>query len=106
MALKVLGQAAPAATTLVDIYTVPAQTEVVSSTVSVCNRSGGEVRFRIAIRPGGAALENKHYVAYGSPVAGNDTTFITVGFTLAASDVISVYAENDQLSFSVFGNEA
>lgn len=105
MALKVLGQAAPAAATLTNLYTVPTLAETVVSTISVANRSQGEVYFRIAIRSGGAALENKQYIAYDAPVAGRDSTFLTVGLSLAAGDVISVYAGNDQLSFNAFGSE-
>lgn len=105
MAKKVLGQAAPAATTLTTLYTVPLGFETVVSTIAVANRSLGEVYFRVAIRPGGEAIANKHYVAYETPVAGRDSTYITVGFTLAAGDVISVYSSNDQLSFSAFGSE-
>jgi hypothetical protein len=77
----------------------------VVSTISVANRSSGEVAFRIAIRPAGETLANKHYIAYDAKVAGNDTTFITVGATLGATDVITVYASTVDLSFNAFGSE-
>jgi hypothetical protein len=32
-------------------------------------------------------------------------TFITIGVTLAATDVITVYASSANLSFSAFGSE-
>jgi hypothetical protein len=102
---KVLGQSAPSATTDTTIYTVPAGTQTIISTISVCNRSQGEVLFRIAVRPNGASLANEHYIAYDSKVAGSDSTFITVGVTADAGDVISVYAGSANLSFSVFGSE-
>ena len=106
MALKVLGQSAPAATTLTDIYTVPALAETVVSTIAICNRSQGEVKMRIAVRPAGETIANKHYIAYDAPITGQDSTYVTIGATLAEGDVISVYSENTSLSFSVFGNEA
>ncbi len=102
---KVLGQAAPSATTATTLYTVPAGTQTVVSTISVTNRTGGELLFRIAIRPAGEALANKHYIAYDAKVTGNDTTFITVGATLGATDVITVYASSADMSFSAFGSE-
>lgn len=102
---KVLGQVNPSATTATTLYTAPASTQVVVSTISVCNLTQGELSFRIAIRPGGAALATQHYIAYDSKVAGNDSTFITVGATLAATDVITVYASSGNLSFSAFGSE-
>lgn len=102
---KVLGQSAPAATTNTDLYTVPAGTQVISSTIAVANRSQGEVKFRIAVRVAGETLSDKQYIAYNTPVAGQDSTFITVGITLSSADVVTVYAENDQLSFNMFGSE-
>lgn len=102
---KVLGQVNPSATTATTLYTAPASTQVVVSTISVCNQTQGELSFRIAIRPGGATLAAQHYIAYDSKVAGNDSTFITVGATLGATDVITVYASSANLSFSAFGSE-
>lgn len=102
---KVLGQSAPAATTLTTLYTVPAATSVVVSTINVCNRGSTQTTFRIAVRPAGAAVANEHYQYYDCPIEGNDTIAITAGWTLATTDVISVYAGNTSLSFSVYGTE-
>jgi hypothetical protein len=102
---KVLGQVNPSATTATTLYTVPSATQAVVSTISVCNQTGSESTFRIAIRPAGETLAAKHYIAYDAKVAGNDTTFITVGPTLGATDVITVYAGIASLSFNVFGSE-
>jgi hypothetical protein len=102
---KVLGQSAPSATTNTTLYTVPSSTQTVVSTIAVCNRTGGELAFRIAIRPAGASLTAAHYIAYDAKVAGNDSTFITVGATLGATDIITVYAASADLSFSAFGSE-
>ena len=102
---KVLGQVAPAAATATTLYTVPAGTQTIVSTISVCNLTSGELGFRIAIRPNGAALANQHYIAYDSKVAGNDTTFITVGATLGAGDVITVYESAADIVFNAFGSE-
>lgn len=102
---KVLGQVNPSATTATTLYTAPASTQVIVSTISVCNLTAGELSFRIAIRPGGEALATKHYIAYDAKVAGQDSTFITVGATLSATDVITVYASSADVSFSAFGSE-
>ena len=102
---KVLGQAAPSATTATTLYTVPSSTQAVVSTIAVCNRAGTAGTFRIAIRPNGATLANEHYIAYGSTVAANDSTFITIGVTLGDTDVITVYASSADQTFSAFGSE-
>lgn len=105
LAYKVLGQSAPAATTNTTLYTVPASTQTVVSTIIVCNRSSVQRTFRIAVRPAGAAISNQHYISYDSPVLSNDIVAITIGATLAATDVITVYASTNELSFTAFGSE-
>lgn len=102
---KVLGQVAPSATTATTLDTVPSATQCVVSTIAVCNRAATAATYRIAIRPGGATLANEHYIAYDSTVAANDSTMLTIGITLGAADVITVYASTANLSFSAFGSE-
>jgi glucose-6-phosphate dehydrogenase assembly protein OpcA len=102
---KVLGQSAPAATTNTNLYTVPAATSAVVSTIVVANRVGTSATYRIAIRPAGATIANQHYIAYDVAVGGADSTTLTLGITLAATDVITVYASTANTSFSVFGSE-
>lgn len=103
--IKVLGQNAPIATTLTTLYTVPGATSTVASSIVVCNRSAVATSFRIAIRPGGAAISNEHYLYYDVAIAGNDTFIATIGITLAATDVVSVYNTLATLSFTLFGQE-
>ena len=102
---KVLGQSAPSATTATTLYTVPASTQTVVSTIAVANRGGSSATFRVAIRPDGAALATSHYIAYDSAVTANNSTFITIGVTLGDTDVITVYASTADLTFSAFGSE-
>lgn len=102
---KVLGQVNPSATTATTLYTVPSSTQTVISTISVCNQASTAATFRIAIRPNGATLSAEHYIVYGATVPASDSTFITAGFTVDASDVITVYASSANLSFNAYGSE-
>lgn len=102
---KVLGQSAPSATTATDLYTVPSATATVVSTINVCNRAAAVDTFRIAVRPGGASLATSHYLAYDTLIPANDSIAITVGVSLAATDVVTVYAGSANLTFSAFGAE-
>lgn len=104
-AYKVLGQSAPSATTLTTLYTVPSATEAVISTVVVCNRSASNRTFRIAVRPNGATVANEHYLAFDVTVGASDSTTLTLGITMDAGDVLSVYGSTTDLSFSAFGSE-
>lgn len=103
--LKVLGQQNPSASSLENVYTVGASTSAIISTIVVCNRSSVETSFRIAIRPSGAMIDNKHYLYYDVAIPGNDTFAATMGITLATTDVVSVYATLATLSFTLFGQE-
>jgi hypothetical protein len=102
---KVLGQSAPSATTDTNLYTVPAATSAVVSTIVVANRVTSTATYRIAIRPGGATLANQHYIAFDITVGASDSTTLTLGITLAATDVITVFGSTANLTFSVFGSE-
>ena len=102
---KTLGQSNPSATTPTTLYTVPSSTKAVVSTITVCNQAASAATFRIAVRPAGETLEAKHYIAYDSTVAANDTTAFTIGVTLATTDVVTVYASTSTVSFNAFGSE-
>lgn len=100
---KVLGQSNPTANTLTTLYTVPAATTVVVSTLTVCNLASANATYGIAVRPTGEAINNKHYIAYSTTVPAFDTTVITIGLTLSATDIISVSASTANLAFNAFG---
>lgn len=103
--IKVLGQSAPSATTETALYTVSASTEAVVSTLYVCNRSSAPATFRVSVSVGGGATSNEDYLYYDVTIQGNDSLRDTVGMSLAATDVVRVYASTANLSFTLFGNE-
>ena len=101
---KTLGQDTPGAV-LTTLYTVPAATSVVVAALVVGNISASAVTFRVAIRPGGAAIANKLYQYYGTTVPANDSLEVLKGITLAATDVVSVYGSDANVTFSLYGDE-
>ena len=102
---KVLGQSSPSATTATTLYTCPSATQTVISTISVCNRGTSSGTYRISTRPGGAAQANQHYFVFDSAIEPKDTIFLSVGLTLSASDVITVYTSTGDFSFNAYGSE-
>jgi glucose-6-phosphate dehydrogenase assembly protein OpcA len=102
---KVLGQSNPAATTATTLYTVPSATQAVVSTIVIANLAASTATFRIAVRVAGATLANSQYVAYDITVGASDSTALTLGLTLGAADVITVYASTTTLTFTAFGSE-
>jgi hypothetical protein len=102
---KVLGQSNPSATTATTAYTVPSATQAVVSSITVCNQAATAATYRIAVRPAGETLAAKHYVAYDISLPANSSDTLTLGISLAATDVITIYASSANLSFNVFGTE-
>lgn len=100
----VLGQAAPSATTETVLLTVPAATQVVTSTLAITNLTGTAAHADLNVRPGGAAVTNAHANLRNATVDAYSTVWLTVGITLAAGDVISVRSDTaDALAFSLYG---
>ena len=95
-------QSSPNANTLTDLYTVPAATQAVASSISVCNRDSNPGKFRIAVSVGGGAIADKDYLHYDTQIAGNDNYTATIGPTLTATDIVRVYSSNGLISFNMF----
>lgn len=103
---KVLGQAAPSATTETDLYTVAASTQAIVSSITVANRSSSSAAtFRISTSVGGGATANKDYLVYDANIAPNGIIILTIGVTLGATDKIRVYGSTANLSFNAYGSE-
>jgi hypothetical protein len=102
---KVIAQSSPNANTDTNLYTVPGNTQSVISTITVCNIGSSAATYRIAVRPNGETLTNKHYIAYNASVPANDTITLTLGLTTDSTDIITVYSSSASVSFGVFGSE-
>lgn len=104
---KVLGQSKPTAATATTLYTVPSGSGnyAVVSTLVINNPTGNGDAVRVAVRPAGAALEDKHYILYGNGVSAYQHQSFTIGITLAQTDVVTVYSDNGNACFNLFGSE-
>lgn len=102
---KVLGQVQPSANTLTTLYTVPSSKQAVVSTIVVTNLGPTATTYRIAIRPAGAAINNKHYIAYDISIPTLDSLSLTLGVTLDTTDIVSVESYSGLVSFNLFGSE-
>lgn len=103
---KILGQAAPLSGIDTKIYTAPSQ--VILSSITVCNRGSSIANFRVRFAIGGAGVLLEQYLYYDVPIAEYDTFIATVGITLNTSDEIYVMANGlggNNLSFQIFGSE-
>jgi hypothetical protein len=102
---KVLGTSNPTAATATTLYTVPSSTSTIVSTINICNQASSNGAFRLAIRPAGATLAANHYLAFDTMIPSNDSIALTLGITLATTDIVTVYANTANVSFLAFGTE-
>ena len=102
---KVLGQVMPIANTFTDLYTVPAGANAIVSTINLCNTTASNVSFRLAVRPGGATILARHYIAFDAPIAGQDAVALSLGLTLGQNDVLTGFTSQGNIAMGVFGTE-
>jgi len=100
-----VGQSNPAATTPADLYTVPASTEAVISTLAVCEHAGTATTVRVLVRPDGDTAADVHRLIFDAPLNAYETQFYTLGIALAATDVVTVEAATGDVTFQAFINE-
>jgi hypothetical protein len=100
---KILGQITGSSATA-SLYTSPALTQTVVSSLVACNRSTVNSTYWIAVIPSGGSLSNENWVAFNVPISGSDSTALTLGITLAAGDIIEVSGLATG-SFSLFGSQ-
>lgn len=86
------------------VYTTPADTQTLISTISVTNTTDNDGTFFIAAVKNGESLSKKHYIAWGPGILARDNINITAGVTLGAGDRIVAFGSAD-VAISLFGGE-
>jgi len=103
---KTLGKTEVVADTNTLLYTVPALTQVVVSSVTICNTGTSPRTFRFAICPASiSAVTKADYVYYDLLVPANQTFICTAGLTAGPGSQFMVRANHADVVFSLFGSE-
>jgi hypothetical protein len=100
---KILGQITGSSATA-SLYTSPALTQTVVSSLVATNRSTSNSNYWIAVIPSGQSLSNEDWLAFATPISASDSTALTLGITLAAGDSIQVSGLATG-SFNLFGSQ-
>jgi hypothetical protein len=105
-AYKILGQSRPLNTSNADLITVPSSKAQVISTLTVTNTTASAASYRIFARITGASADEGNALGYDVAIAANDTVALTLGCTLATTDVLTVRSSlASGLTFTAFGSE-
>lgn len=103
---KILGQARPTDTSATDLYTVPASTEAVVSTITASNVDGTASDISIYIVADGDSAGVTNALVYQAELGANTIQAFTLGVTLGAADKISVQsATGSAVAYQAFGSE-
>lgn len=103
---KILGQITGSAASRA-IYTTPAATQAVVSSIVISNRGTLPMVYRLAAITSGSVLADSNYLAYDVPLSGSDSIALTLGISLNTGQRLEGYASGSSLSasFSAFGTE-
>jgi hypothetical protein len=107
---KVLAQATPT-TSRTSIaaasgdYVVPSATATVVSTISITNTTSGALSAYAYVVKSGGTSGTANAIVYGSSVAANSITTITIGITLATGDALVFGSSATGLTIQAFGSE-
>lgn len=100
-----MGQIAPTANTATTLYTVPAGNATVCSSMTVCNGGGANANVSVQVCVANAATSASQYIVNNNSLVVNDTLFLTLGVTLAATDTVRVTSSVANVAFQLFGSE-
>lgn len=102
---KVLGQLASTANTTATLYTVPGSNSAVCSSLVICNAGSSNATVSVQVCVANAASDIKQYIVNNNNLVINDTLFMTLGVTLAATDTVRCTSNIANVSFNLFGSE-
>lgn len=105
---KRLGAINPSANTQTNVYVVPAATEAVISTITVCNQSAANASYSLAMMTASefnAAAPAATFLVRGATVPAADSIILTIGLTANAGSVLAANTNNASISFAAFGSE-
>lgn len=98
-------QARPAAAVTVDLYTVPAVTRTLISTILIANDDNVPTTYRVLVALAGAADAPVQRLAPDVSIPAHAVDGFTIGGTLNATDVIRVESGGGNVNFHLFGVE-
>ena len=91
--------------TYATLYTTPAVTQAVISTIVICNTSASTATYRIGLDTTAGTPGASEWLVFDSVVAGNDSVCLTIGVCLDAEKFVRVSSSANTVTFSAFVSE-
>lgn len=102
---KCLGQIASVAATVTTLYTVPASTGAIISSLIICNRDSVEHSAYVYASHGAPGPNARELILSEARIPPNGFKIVTAGICLTAADRLSALSDSALLSLNVFGVE-
>ena len=91
--------------TYATLYTTPAATEAVISSLVITNQSSSANTVRIGLDATAGTPGASEWLVYNAAIAGNDTVALTLGVTLSAQKFVRVSSSANTCNFTAFLSE-
>tara|TARA_B110000285_G_C14524808_1_gene338176 strand:+ start:85 stop:417 length:333 start_codon:yes stop_codon:yes gene_type:complete len=91
--------------TFATLYTTPASTEAVVSSLVITNQTGSAVTVRVGMDATAGTPSASEFLVYDAALAGNDTVALTLGITMDAAKFIRVSSSAATCNFTAFLSE-
>lgn len=98
-------QGTSSVSTYATLYSVPANTEAVISTIAICNTASAAATYRIGFDDTEGTPSASEWLIYDATASANDTVFLSVGASLEATKYIRVSSSADTVTFQAFVSE-
>jgi hypothetical protein len=106
---KILGQVQTTANVLTTIYTVPASTNTVVTTITICNQSANTVSINVAANVSGSAVSTKNFIVSGYSLGAAETLVLEPRVSLNVGSILSANITGanaaSNVSINAFGVE-
>ena len=106
---KILGQIQTTANVLTTIYTVPASTNTVVTTITICNQSANTVSVNVAANVSGSAVSTKNFIVSGYSLGAAETLVLEPRISLNVGSILSANVTGanavSNVSINAFGVE-
>ena len=102
---KVLGQKSPAANTETIIYTTPATTNAIVSTITINNHDDEIRSYSIIVRPDNESANDKHFIIRGGVLPPRELISITGAVTMNEAVHLSCNTNGGAVTFNAYGAE-
>jgi len=106
---KILGQIQTTANVLTTIYTVPAATNTMISTITICNQSPNTVSINVAANVSGSAVTTRNFIVSGYSLGAAETLVLEPRVSLNVGSILSANITganaSSNVSINAFGVE-